>query len=247
LTKLCLKPGQEIECIYMPSEFSRDISFSLSEEMCKRLNIPLHVLPISSVHNACRELFSKHIHKELVGLADENIQSRMRGLLLYARSNQSDAMVINTSNKSELAVGYSTIYGDSVGAISMLGDLFKSEIFVIARYINKKYGNMIPDEIITRPPSAELRPDQADTDSLPPYERLDVILEALLSYRLTAGDLVSLGFDKAEVEKVVNLYRKTEYKRAQFCPILKLKSKSFGFGYRVPICKDSSFYLEGIK
>jgi NAD+ synthase (glutamine-hydrolysing) len=247
LTKLSLQPGQELECIYMPSEFSRDLSYNLSVDMCKRLNIPLHVLPISSVHNSCRELFGKHINKELAGLADENIQSRLRGLLLYARSNQSDAMVINTSNKSELAVGYSTIYGDSVGAISMLGDLFKSEIFVLSRYINRKYSDMIPEEIITRPPSAELRNDQVDTDSLPPYERLDVILEAILSYRLGLQDLLNLGFDREEIERVINLYRRTEYKRAQFCPILKIKSKSFGFGYRVPICKNSTFYLEEMK
>lgn len=246
LAKLSLKPGQEIECIYMPSQFSRDLSQNLSVEMCQRLKIPLHILPIASVHDSCRDLFIKHIHQDLAGLADENIQSRLRGLLLYARSNQSDALVINTSNKSELAVGYSTIYGDSVGALSMLGDLFKSEIFVLARYINRRHGNMIPEEIITRAPSAELRDDQVDTDSLPPYERLDVILEALLSYRLGAQDLLELGFDRQEVTRVVNLYRKTEYKRAQFCPILKIKSKSFGFGYRVPICKNSSFYLEGL-
>ncbi len=247
LTKISLKPGQEIECIYMPSQFSRDLSYNLSLDMCKRLNIPLHVLPISSVHDSCRELFKSEMKTPLAGLSDENIQSRLRGLLLYARSNQSDAMVINTSNKSELAVGYSTIYGDSVGAISMLGDLFKSEIFVLARYINRHHGDMIPEEIITRPPSAELRDDQVDTDSLPPYERLDVILEAILSYRLGLHDLLELGFDRQEVERVINLYRKTEYKRAQFCPILKIKSKSFGFGYRVPICKNSNFYLEEMK
>jgi len=247
LAKLSLKPGQEIECIYMPSEFSRDLSHDLSVEMCKRLNIPLKILPISSVHQSARELFKTQMGTELSGLSDENIQSRLRGLLLYARSNQTDAMVINTSNKSELSVGYSTIYGDSVGALSLLGDLYKSEIFVLARYINKAHGNMIPEEVITRPPSAELRPDQADTDSLPPYERLDVILEAILSYRLGAKELLSMGFDKAEVQRVINLYRKAEYKRAQFCPILKIKSKSFGFGYRVPINKNSNFYLEGLE
>lgn len=246
LTKISLKPNQQLECIYMPSEFSSDLSLSLSEDMCRRLNIPLVILPIASVHNSCRELFNTHIKNDLTGLADENIQSRLRGLLLYARSNQTDAMVINTSNKSELAVGYSTIYGDSVGAISMLGDLYKSEIFYLARYINRKYNNMIPEEIITRPPSAELRKNQVDTDSLPPYERLDVILEALLSYRLGYEDLLAFGFNKEEIERVINLYRRSEYKRAQFCPILKIKSKSFGFGYRVPICKNSNFYLENV-
>ena len=179
----------------------------------------------------------------LEGLADENIQSRLRGALIYARSNQTNALVINTSNKSELAVGYSTIYGDSVGAISLLGDLYKSEVFALARFINQKYNNLIPEKIITRPPSAELREDQKDTDSLPTYERLDAILEGILSYKMTSEDLAELGHSKDEILQVVNLYRKSEYKRSQFCPIIKVKSKSFGFGYRVPLSKDSRFYI----
>ena len=153
-------------------------------------------------------------------------------------------MVVNTSNKSELAVGYSTQYGDSVGAISMLGDLYKSEVFKIANYINETRANIIPEQIITRPPSAELRPGQVDTESLPPYERLDAILEGLLTYRHSMKDLIKFGFKKDEVEKVFNLYRKTEYKRYQFCPIIKISSKSFGFGYRIPLSKASNFYIE---
>ena len=243
LLKISLKDDQELEAIYMPSEFSRDISYNASKEMCENAGINFKVLPIKTAHNLMRDLFKNEIKQELEGLADENIQSRLRGLMLFARSNQSDALVINTSNKSELSVGYSTIYGDSVGAISMLGDLYKSEAYQLSRYINKKYKGLIPEEIITRPPSAELREEQVDTDSLPPYERMDTILEGILSYRLDAKELINLGFSNEEVYRVINLYRKTEYKRAQFCPILKLKSKSFGFGYRVPICKDSNYYL----
>ena len=149
--------------------------------------------------------------------------------------------MINTSNKSELSVGYSTIYGDSVGAISLLGDLYKSEAYQLARYINLKYDQLIPEDIITRPPSAELRDGQVDTDSLPPYEIMDTILEGILSYRLSGKDLVELGLPKEDVKKVIDLYRKTEFKRSQFCPILKIKSKSFGFGYRVPISKNSLY------
>jgi NAD+ synthase (glutamine-hydrolysing) len=244
LIKLSLKEGQSLEAVYMPSKFSRDISHSLSVDLCKNLEIPFHVLPISPIHEMCRNEFKSNIGDELEGLADENIQSRLRGTLIYARSNQTNSLVINTSNKSELAVGYSTIYGDSVGAISMLGDVYKSEVFALAKYINRKYDNLIPEEIITRPPSAELREDQQDTDSLPPYERLDAILEGLLSYRLTWQDLVKAGFTEEEVSLVFNLYRKTEYKRSQFCPIIKVKAKSFGFGYRVPLCKDSRFYMQ---
>lgn len=241
LLKLSLKEGQSLEAIYMPSEFSRQISLDASQKMCENLKIPLNILPITPLHHQARSMFKEDLGEELQGLADENIQSRLRGLLLFARSNQSDALVINTSNKSELSVGYSTIYGDSVGAISLLGDIYKSEAYQIAKYINKKYGDYIPVEIIDRPPSAELREDQVDTDSLPPYDVLDTILEGILSYRLSGEQLVELGLPKDSVESVLNLYRKTEFKRAQFCPILKIKSKSFGFGYRVPISKNSEY------
>jgi NAD+ synthase (glutamine-hydrolysing) len=146
-------------------------------------------------------------------------------------------MVINTSNKSELAVGYSTIYGDSVGAISMLGDLYKSEVYQLAEYINKQYNNIIPQDIITRPPTAELRENQEDSQSLPPYSTLDPILESLLSFRFSPEDLIKKGHNREDVYKIANLIHKSEYKRKQFCPIIKIKSKSFGFGYRMPISK----------
>ncbi len=145
--------------------------------------------------------------------------------------------MINTSNKSEIAVGYSTQYGDSVGAISLLGDLYKTEVFQLARYINKKHGGIIPQGMIDRPPSAELREGQRDDQSLPPYERLDAILDGLLSYRHDCQGLVALGHDPAQVQRTYDLLMKSEYKRAQFCPIIKIRPKSFGFGHRVPICK----------
>lgn len=241
LLKLSLKDNQSLECIYMPSEFSREISEQLSVELCQNLDIPLHILSITPLHHLARQVFTDTIGETLQGLTDENIQSRLRGLLLLTRSNQSNALVINTSNKSELAVGYSTIYGDSVGGLSIIGDLYKSEIYRLADYINETYNNLIPKTIITRPPSAELRADQVDTDSLPPYERLDAILEGILSYSYTLADLIELGFAREEVEKVARLYQRSEYKRMQFCPIVKIKAKSFGFGYRVPISKQSIF------
>ncbi len=163
-------------------------------------------------------------------------------MLIYTRSNQINSMVVNTSNKSELAVGYSTQYGDSVGAISLLGDLYKSQVFRLAEYINEKYNNIIPEKIITRPPTAELREGQVDTESLPPYDVLDAILEGILNYRYSKKDLLTLGFSEEDVEKTLNMYRRNEYKRYQFCPILKISSKSFGFGYRIPISKHSGFY-----
>jgi len=246
LLKLSLKPGQTLEAIYMPSKYSRQISQSASEEMCKDANIPFEVLPIISGHEHLKELFAKELGSPITGLTDENIQSRLRGLLLYARSNQTGALVINTSNKSELSVGYSTIYGDSVGALSLLGDLYKSEAYQLARHINKKHNGLIPLSIIERPPSAELRDDQVDTDSLPPYERMDAMLEGILSYRMDGEDLLKSGFDAREIKRVLDLYRKSEYKRGQFAPILKLKSKSYGFGYRVPITKNSNYLVDDL-
>jgi NAD+ synthase (glutamine-hydrolysing) len=191
--------------------------------------------PIKFLHSTIRNSFKDAFKEDLQGLADENIQSRLRGSFLYARSNLTNAMVLNTSNKSELAVGYSTLYGDSVGALSPLGDLYKSEVFALANYVNKKYNNIIPEQVITRPPSAELREGQEDAHSLPPYERLDAILEGFLSYRMSQEDLIKHGHNNEEVSKVFKLYQKSEFKRFQFCPIIKLKAKSFGFGYRMPL------------
>lgn len=244
LIALSLKEGQSLEAIYMPSQFSSPLSYDLSYELCQNLKINLRTLPIKFLHSSAKNLFESTYDDAFEGLTDENIQSRLRGMLLYTRSNQIGSMVVNTSNKSELAVGYSTQYGDSVGAISMLGDLYKSEVYQLANYINEKFNKIIPQGIIERAPSAELREDQKDTDSLPPYERLDSILEGLLTYRYTKKDLIQMGFETEEVERVFNLYRKTEFKRYQFCPILKISSKSFGFGYRIPMSKASQFYLD---
>jgi NAD+ synthase (glutamine-hydrolysing) len=244
ITKLCLKPGQSVEAIYMPSVHSATLSTQLCEEMCRRLNIPLSYLPIKFLHSAIKNTFTQTFSDPFIGLTDENIQSRLRGTLLYTRSNQTGAMVINTSNKSEIAVGYSTQYGDSVGALSLIGDLYKTEVYRLAHFINKHFNSPIPEEIIERGPSAELRENQLDQDSLPPYSRLDTILEGILSYRMGKIQLMDLGLPEREIIKVLELYSKSEYKRAQFCPILKVKAKSFGFGYRVPISKSRSFQIE---
>jgi NAD+ synthase (glutamine-hydrolysing) len=237
LVKLFLKEGQTVEAIYMPSIYSREISWQYSDQLCENLGISLKNLPIKFFHSVIKNGYKDSFGSELDGLADENIQSRLRGALLYARSNHKNTMVINTSNKSELAVGYSTLYGDSVGAISLLGDLYKSEVFRFSDFINERFKGLIPKGIITRAPSAELRVDQEDEHSLPPYDRLDAILEGFLSYRMDLEELVEAGFSKEEVENAYQLYSRSEYKRGQFCPIIKLKPKSFGFGYRVPICK----------
>lgn len=237
ILKLILKDGQELEAIYMPGFYSAAMSYDLSLELCKNLGVKLTTLPIKFFHSSIKNSFLENFNEELSGLADENIQSRLRGALLYARSNQTGSIVLNTSNKSEIAVGYSTQYGDSVGALSVLGDLYKTEVFELAKYINKKWNNLIPIGIIERPPSAELRENQEDAQSLPPYPVLDGILEGILSYRMGIDELIEKGFCEKDVKKVYGLYEKSEYKRNQFCPIIKLRAKSFGFGYRVPITK----------
>lgn len=243
ILRLALTEGQYLEAVYMPSIHSSSLSYDLSHKLCQGLGIPLFSLPIKFLHSATKNLFSQTFTQKFEGITDENIQSRLRGTLLYTRSNQINSMIVNTSNKSELAVGYSTQYGDSVGAISLLGDLYKSEVFALAKYINKINNNIIPDKIITRPPTAELKEGQEDSQSLPTYDILDSILEAILSNRYSKSDLIVKKFKQNDVEKVLNLYRKTEYKRYQFCPIIKLSPRSFGFGHRMPISKNSGFYL----
>lgn len=243
IIRLLLKDDQDVEAIYMPGAYSSTLSRELSEQLCANLGIKLHHLPIKFFHSSIKNEFLSTFGSPLEGVTDENIQSRLRGTLLYMRSNFTGSMVLNTSNKSELAVGYSTQYGDSVGALSVLGDLYKSEVYQLAEYINEEYRDIIPRQVIERPPTAELRKNQVDSDSLPPYEILDGILEGFLSYKYAPSDLVYLGFSKTDVEKVFSLFQKSEFKRFQFCPIIKVKPKSFGFGYRVPICKANREYI----
>lgn len=239
LIKLALEDEQDVEAVYMPGLYSSPESYELSAALCDRLQIRLRSLSIKFLHSSVKNAYLDCFSESMSGLADENIQSRLRGALIYARSNQTGSMVINTSNKSEIAVGYSTLYGDSVGAMSLLGDLYKTEVFRLCRYINKKYDNLIPEGIITRAPSAELRENQEDSQTLPDYYRLDPILEGFLSYRLGKDDLKNLGFESSEVDKVYGLYQRSEYKRVQFCPIIKVKAKSFGYGYRMPLTKST--------
>jgi NAD+ synthase (glutamine-hydrolysing) len=243
IMRLALKEGQYLEAVYMPSIYSSPLSYDLSLKLTQNLGIPLYNLPIKFLHSTAKNVFGQTFNEKFEGITDENIQSRLRGTLLYTRSNQINSMVVNTSNKSELAVGYSTQYGDSVGAISLLGDLYKSQVFSLAKYINRKFNNAIPEEIISRPPTAELRENQEDSQSLPEYDILDSILESILSNRHTKDELLANNFKEEDVDKVLNLYRRSEFKRYQFCPIIKVSTRSFGFGYRIPITKNSNFYI----
>ena len=235
LIVLGMKEHQSVEAVFLSGHYSSSQSIRLSEQLCQNLKIQLYHHPIKFLHSAVKNIYSESFGQELNDTADENIQSRLRGALLYSRANQCNGMVVNTSNKSELAVGYSTLYGDSVGALSLLGDLYKSEVYQLADFINHQYGDLIPQEIISRPPTAELKENQQDQDRLPPYHRLDSLLEGLLSYAMDFSDLLDLGFEQEEIKNVHELYKKSEYKRKQFCPIIKVKAKSFGQGHRIPL------------
>ena len=169
------------------------------------------------------------------GLAEENLQARIRGNLLMAVSNKFCSLVLTTGNKSEMAVGYCTLYGDMVGALAVIGDLVKTRVYAICRWLNRER-EIIPRAIIDKPPSAELRPDQKDTDSLPPYETLDPIIEAYVERYETPEHIAEInGFPLELVQQIVRLVERSEYKRQQAAPVLKVTSKSFGMGRRFPI------------
>src|SRR5690606_10925328 len=167
-------------------------------------------------------------------LAEENIQARIRGVLLMAVSNKFGNIVVNTSNKSEAAVGYSTMYGDMNGSLSILGDVYKTDVFALANYMNQQK-EIIPKNTIIKPPSAELRPNQKDSDSLPDYEILDAILFQYIEKKLSPEEIISQGFNSETVYKTIQLVNRNEYKRFQSPPILRVSSKAFGFGRRIPL------------
>jgi NAD+ synthase (glutamine-hydrolysing) len=168
------------------------------------------------------------------GLAEENLQSRSRGIILMGLANKLGYILLNTSNKSELAVGYGTLYGDMCGGISVIGDLYKTEIFELCKYINRN-GEIIPENILTKEPSAELRPDQKDSDSLPPYDILDSILYLYIEEMNGPSQITSKGFERELVQKILKMVNMNEWKRWQAPPVLRVSKKSFGPGRRVPI------------
>ena len=167
-------------------------------------------------------------------IAEENMQARLRAVILMALSNKFGYILLNTSNKSEAAVGYGTLYGDMCGGISVLGDVYKTQVYELARYINNDR-EIIPENTLTKPPSAELRPNQKDSDSLPEYEILDQILYQYIEKRQGPRELVEMGFDKTMVDRILKLVNTNEYKRAQTPPVLRVSSKAFGSGRRLPI------------
>lgn len=225
---------ENVRAILMPSHYSTSHSVSDAELLSKSLDNPYDIVPIKNIYDAfITEL--KPLFKDLpFSVAEENIQSRTRGNLLMAIANKFGYILLNTSNKSELATGYGTLYGDMAGGLSVLGDLYKMQVFALARYINRNK-EIIPSNIITKPPSAELRPNQKDSDSLPEYDTLDRILYEYIELRNGPKEIIEKGYDRALVSRVLKLVNTNEYKRNQFCPIIRISFKAFGVGRRVPI------------
>jgi NAD+ synthetase len=219
----------------MPSPYSSSGSVDDSRRLADNLGIPFEIIPISALFAE----YTRALDPLFAGLApdltEENIQSRIRGTLLMALSNKFSALVLTTGNKSEMAVGYCTLYGDMVGALAVIGDLVKTRVYAVCYWLNRSR-EVIPAAILEKPPSAELRPDQKDTDSLPPYEILDPILEAYVErYETPERIAAANGMPIELVQQVVRLVERSEYKRQQAAPVLKVTSKSFGMGRRFPI------------
>ena len=231
----CDALGKEnVHAILMPSPYSSEHSVNDAVQLSKNLDNPYDIIPIKEVYESFLGTL-KPIFKDLpFSLAEENIQSRSRGNILMAIANKLGYVLLNTSNKSELATGYGTLYGDMAGGLGVLGDCYKLQVYALASYINRT-SEIIPQNIIDKAPSAELRPDQKDSDSLPAYELLDQILYQYIEKRADPATIKALGFDAALVDRTVKMVNTNEYKRNQFCPIIRISPKAFGVGRRVPI------------
>jgi len=231
----CDALGKEnVHAILMPSPYSSEHSVNDAVQLSKNLDNPYDIIPIKEVYESFLGTL-KPIFKDLpFSLAEENIQSRSRGNILMAIANKLGYVLLNTSNKSELATGYGTLYGDMAGGLGVLGDCYKLQVYALARYINRT-NEIIPQNIINKAPSAELRPDQKDSDSLPAYELLDQILYQYIEKRADPATIKALGFDAALVDRTLKMVNTNEYKRNQFCPIIRISPKAFGVGRRVPI------------
>lgn len=227
-----------VQGIGMPSEFSSSGSVTDAELLARNLGIGFQVLPIREIYDGFTERLAPVFHNSSFGLAEENIQPRIRGTMLMAVSNKTGALVLTTGNKSEMATGYCTLYGDMVGALAVIADLYKTEVYALSRWVNEVHfgREVIPNDTLTKPPSAELRPGQKDTDSLPAYEVLDPLLRAYVEHYQSAEEIaVSQELDPELVRKVIRLVEIAEYKRQQAAPVLKVSEKAFGSGRRFPI------------
>ncbi len=239
--------AEHVTGITMPSRYSSSGSKSDADQLAARLGIPCHTVPIAPAHEAMEKMVGPLFGDLPPGLAEENIQARLRGVVLMAYSNKFGSLLVTTGNKSEMAVGYCTLYGDMNGGLAILADVPKTMVYDLARWINTPGsgglasqcgGPPIPESSITKPPSAELRPDQTDQDTLPPYEQLDQIIERYVEREQSWRRIVDqTGLDAEVVRRIVGLIDRNEYKRKQAPPVLKITGRAFGFGRRMPIAQ----------
>ena len=222
--------------VAMPARYSSEGSLTDAEKLARNLGIRYEVLPIEPAFNAVEAQLQKVFAGTKPNEAEENIQSRLRGVTLMALSNKFGGLVLTTGNKSEMAVGYCTLYGDMNGALAPIADVLKTDVYKISKWVNRER-EIIPSDSITKPPSAELRPGQKDQDSLPPYEILDAILDWYVVKNLGKAEIIARGFDAAVVNDVVNKINFSEYKRRQAAPGLKVSPRAFGMGRRIPVAQ----------
>lgn len=226
--------ADHVRVLLMPSQYSSDHSVGDALEMAETLGVNYNIVPIKQIFSQYQKELKPVFGERPFDIAEENIQARIRGTLLMAISNKFGNLLLNTSNKSEVAVGYGTLYGDMNGGISVLGDVYKTDVYRLAKFINTG-STVIPLNTITKPPSAELRPDQKDSDSLPDYDLLDRILYNYIELKKTKSEIIKFVGEEDLVEKVIRLVNMNEYKRFQTPPILRVSSKAFGFGRRMPL------------
>ncbi|WP_316785630.1 NAD+ synthase [Pedobacter frigiditerrae] len=226
--------AENVTAVLMPSKYSSDHSVKDALDLVKNIGCKHEIIEIKEAANAFDNMLAKPFTGLAQNLTEENIQARCRGIILMAMSNKFGYILLNTSNKSECAVGYGTLYGDMCGAIGVIGDVYKTQIFEMARYINKD-GEIIPENTIVKPPSAELRPDQKDSDSLPDYDILDKILFQHIEMQKGSKAIIAQGFDEALVKRILKMVNLAEFKRYQTPPILRVSPKAFGMGRRMPI------------
>jgi NAD+ synthase (glutamine-hydrolysing) len=223
-----------VRVLLMPSQFSSNHSVNDARELAETLGIQYDIVPIEPLFQGYLTALKEQFWGRPADITEENLQARIRGMLLMAMSNKFGDILLNTTNKSEMAVGYGTLYGDMCGGLSVLADVYKTEVYELADYINKD-GIVIPENTITKPPSAELRPGQKDSDSLPPYDVLDAILYQYIEMRQGPHEIIAMGFDEKTVRRALRLVNINEFKRHQAAPVLRISSKAFGIGRRLPI------------
>ena len=225
---------ENVLSLLLPSGFSSDHSLADAKQLCENLGTKYETIPIENNFQSFVETLEPHFKNLPFNVAEENLQARVRGVLLMAFSNKFGYILLNTTNKSEAAVGYGTLYGDMCGGLSVLGDVYKTQVYELANYINRN-SEIIPQNIISKAPSAELRPNQKDSDSLPEYDILDKILFQYIEKRQGPKELVAMGFEKSLVDRILKMVNSSEWKRFQAPPILRVSPKAFGMGRRMNI------------